>query len=233
MYHTTHQPRHKPLQIQLEKTGEGGPPGQFTGPPDAALCCDLSGGHWSLAVTDRPAFHSTRSSTETELKSPPLADNRSYFCALRLVLSSSLSLFVSVIPQHTPWSFLLRRAAGMGLLVLIKFERKGVNPLASSRGFVLPSKSELTTPNFRYRSGKFWCCLIPRSSLLLTEGILSDSSLLAEVESELVLGPARGSQRARLRQWAESHRSDCASLPLVGRCVRVCGDSSQKPIGKL
>lgn len=92
VYHTTHQPRHKPLQIQLEKGGEGGPPGQFTGPPDAALCCDLSGGHWSLAVTDRPAFHSTRSSTETELKSPPLADKHSHFCALCLVLSSGLSL---------------------------------------------------------------------------------------------------------------------------------------------
>lgn len=83
-----------------------------------------------------------------------MADKSSHFCALSLVLSSGLSL-LSLSFLSTLHDRVSRGAVGMGLLVLIKFERKGANPLASSCGFVLPSKSELTTPNFRYRSGKF------------------------------------------------------------------------------
>lgn len=183
----------------------------------AVICQAVTGAsRWQTGQrSTRPAPQ-----TETELKSPPLADIS--LSLLRSVLSFlpvSLSLSLSFLSKlHDRVS---RGAVGMGLLVLIKFERKGANPLASSHGFVLPSKSELTTPNFRYRSGKFWCCLIPHTSLLLTEGMLSGSLLLAEVQTELVLGPARGSQRALLHQWAESHRSYCTSLPLVGECV--CG----------
>lgn len=135
-----------------------------------ALCCDLSGGHWSLAVTDNPAFHSTHSSTETEFKSSLWQTAALTFalsdCISRPFFFPSLSLslsFLTALHDHVS-----RRAGGMGLLVLIKFERKGANPLPSSCGFVLPSK--VCALNY-----KFWISLRkvsdlrsnPRFSLLL------------------------------------------------------------------
>lgn len=143
------------------KEAKEDPPGQFTGPPDAALCCDLSGGHWSLAVTDNPAFHSTHSSTETELKSPLWQTTALTFalsdCISHPFFSSSLSLslsFLTALHDHVSRIELVEWAYWSSL----SLSARGLILYRAAVDLCFPQKSALSTPNFRYRFGKFLIC---------------------------------------------------------------------------